>query len=121
MSRWRWRPALHGYAYHVDDDQRGRHGSAWIQLETRLTAGDLPVLVPDAKEAAAFHVAILVAGQPTERFRLVGPLERLMRRLPAVLDRRIRRAAALPAPTALPKWNGPGCWCALHASEAADG
>lgn len=100
MASWHWRPApLFGYAFHTGT------GTAWIQLATRHRPGTLPVLVEDAKQADAFDVALIVGGLPTERYRLRGPLDRLQRKLPALLARRERARVA----TALPRhdWTWP--------------
>lgn len=117
-GRWQWNQALVGYAYHDGA------GTAWIQLEATRRASGAPVSVPGAKDAESFDVAIIVGTMPVERFRLRGPLDRLQARLPAVLARRVERYRHRPAPSALPRWGGPGCWCVLCAvgkSEVAAG
>lgn len=116
MSEWRWNPRLIGYAFHH------RGGSAWIQLAYRLAKLDpdaqatMRVAEKGSSEAAAFDVAIVTPGRAIDRLRLRGSLGELKEQLLAVLDRRLGQPTPPPDPP-LPKWNGAGCWCPLHASE----
>lgn len=90
----------------------GRYG-AWLYLAGPLTGAVMLLDQPRGTTLAPYRLELVIVGaQGAERYHGTLSMSDAKRRLAAELRR--REAAYRPSPPRA-EWNGPGCWCLLHA------